>query len=232
MFLKKLRNQLCQGTEKYCRKCFVGTQFEAQQNPPNIFRTANLTTSRHVAFVFDKPNDNTNFRNSELVPITIYDDRAGVDRRLPRAPSHSTLISLCRLLGLIAQNSNCLESPNLYITNAVKCDMCSTTGKTGRVNVNDRQAKVCRERFLVKELQAVKARALIFFGENAQRYALGKTTPLWSIHKEQLNDSSYWVMRVPHTSPTPFNTHGGRGQNYIVPFNELCQRASISVKTG
>lgn len=229
MPLKKLRNQLCQGTKKYCHECFVGTQFEAKQNPPNVFRTANFEASRPIAFVFDKPNDNTKYRDSELVPITIYDDRAGIDPRLPRAPSHSTLIVLCRLLGLIAQNSNCLESHNLYITNAVKCDKCSDTGKTGRVRINDKQTALCRDRFIMKELQAVNARALIFFGINAQKYTLGWTTHLWEIHEVQLNCVSCWVMRVPHTAPTPFNTHGGRGQNYIAPFNELCRRANIRV---
>jgi len=149
--------------------------------------------------------------------------------RLPRSASHSNLISLCRLLGFIAQDSNCLETSSLYITNAVKCDRCDATGKTGRVNVNNLQAAKCRERFLVKELVAVNASVLVFFGKNAQRYALGRTTPLWRIHREQLNGSSFWVMRVPHTSPPSFNTYGGRGRNYIAPFNVLCRRASISI---
>ena len=109
--------------------------------------------------------------------------------------------------------------------------MCCATGKTGRVQVEYQQAEACRERFLVHELLAVKAQALVFFGKNAQKYVLGQITPLWSIDKKQLIDNSYWVMRVPHTSPTSFNTYGGKGQNYIVPFKKLCQRAGIGNKT-
>ena len=229
MSLKELRSQLCESSRNFCRICFVNTNFVNLQNPPNVFRINKLGEPLPVAFIFDKPNDNTLFRNSALVPITIFDDRAGAIPQLHRAASHSTLILLCRLLRLIPQNSNCLESSNFYVTNAVKCDVCSMTGKTGRVIVNDQQVFVCRERFLVKELQAVKARALVFFGVNAQRYSLGFITPLWEISNKLINGTNYWVMRVPHTSPSSFNTYGGKGQNYIAPFNELCRRANICV---
>lgn len=226
MPINELRNQLCESRSTHCRKCFDSSTFKSRQNPPNVFRATNSGTLGPIAFIFDKPNDNTNLRNSELVPITIFDDRAGVAPGLLRAPSHSKLISLCKLLDLITPTTDCLDSPNLYITNAVKCDLCSETGRTGRVRINARQAEECVGTFLLDELQIVKPRALVFFGANAQRYVLGKTTPLWEIHQEQLSGHPYLVMRVPHTSPTPFNTHGGGGNKYIEPFKELNRRAN------
>lgn len=232
MRLTKLRNKLCQSTDKFCRKCFIGTPYEGQQNPPNVFRVAKPQISIPIAFIFDKPNENTKFKNSTLVPITIYDDRAGIDYRLSRAPSHSTLIALCKLLGLIPAKSDSLDSNNVYITNAVKCDMCCVTGKTGRVKINDKQAATCRETFLFQELAAVEARGLIFFGANAQEFVLGESTPLWSVNKKQLNGREYWVLRVPHTSPTAFNTHGGKGENYLAPFEELQRKANIQNNAG
>lgn len=229
MSLEELKSQLCQGLECYCDVCFRGTPFADRQNPPNVFRIANPSVSRPIAFIFDKPNDCTNYKNSELVPITIYDDRAGTDPRLPRAPSHSTLILLCRRLGLIPQESDSLESPYIYVTNAVKCDMCAATGRTGRVKVHDKQADRCRRRFLERELVEVGARALIFFGVNAQQYTIGRCSSLWSIERQCIGSQDYWMIRVPHTSPTPFNTHGAKGDNYVAPFKELCRQAGIEI---
>jgi len=229
MSLAKLKSQLCQGVERYCDVCFRGTQFKGRQNPPNVFRTANTCASRPIAFIFDKPNDNTKYKKSKLVPITIYDDRAGVDPHLARAPSHLTLILLCRQLGLIPNDSDSLESPYIYVTNAVKCDVCAVTGRTGRVKVNDEQADRCRGLFLEHELVEVGARAVMFFGVNAQQYTIGRSTPLWSIERQCIGSQDYWSMRVPHTSPTPFNTHGARGRNYNAPFWKLCRQAGIEI---
>jgi hypothetical protein len=99
--LAELRNELCASREVFCQRCFVGQTTQAQQCPPNVFRAEGVDAQKPIAFIFDKPNDNTPFRDSPLVPITIFDDRAGVDRRLPRAPSHSMLLLLCRRLGII-----------------------------------------------------------------------------------------------------------------------------------
>lgn len=232
MSLMELRNQLCQSAEEFCRKCFLGTGFEKKQNPPNVFRVTKPGVSIPLAFIFDKPNDNTNLRCPELVPITIYDDRIEVDNCLPRAPSHSRLIRLCEMLGLIPSDSNCLDSSNFYITNAVKCDMCCMTGKSGRIKINNKQAATCREQFLVRELLDIDARALVFFGKNAQRFALGETTPLWSVSIKKLKERDYFVLRVPHTSPISFNTHGGKGINYIAPFMDFFRQANIQSYAG
>ena len=220
-YLRTLRDKLCQSTTQFCRECFRSSPYEQLQNPPNVFRIPNDGISIPLAFIFDKPNDNTTLKSSPLVPITIYDDRAGTDRRLHRAQSHSTLLLLCKMLNFIPEDSDSLESDLIYITNAVKCDICCTTGTTGRVKINARQAAVCRKTFLFNELTAVNARGLVFFGANAQEFVLGESTPLWSIVRKQLNSLDYWVLRVPHTSPTSFNTHGGKGRHYLAPFQDL-----------
>jgi len=110
--------------------------------------------------------------------------------------------------------------------------MCSATGRTGRVKINNAQSTTCRNQFLVHELQEIGAKALIFFGANAQEFAMGKTTLLWAVRKWKLHDREYFVLRVPHTSPTPFNTHGGRGANYITPIKELFRQAGININVG
>ncbi len=155
-----------------------------------------------------------------------------MDDRLPLVPSHSNLIFLCQTLGLIPKDSTCLNSSNFYITNAVKCDMCSLTGKSGRVKINKDQAVKCIDQFLIHEILKVGARALVFFGENAQKFALGETTPLWAIRKRNIKQCEYLIMRVPHTSPTPFNTHGGKGHRYKDPFRELLCQAGIFIYTS
>lgn len=225
-YLRTLRNELCQSATQFCRKCFRSSPYEQLQNPPNIFRIPNHGISIPLALIFDKPNDNTTLKSSPLVPITIYDDRAGIDRGLHRAQSHSTLLQLCRVLHLIPENSDSLDSDLIYITNAVKCDMCFATGTTGRVKINARQVAVCRETFLFNELAAVNARGLVFFGANAQEFVLGESTPLWLVVKKRLNSRDYWVLRVPHTSPTSFNTHGGKGAHYLAPFQDLQRKVA------
>lgn len=230
MPLKELASKLCQNREKYCRFCFEGSRFKTSQNPPNVFRVVDSGLSASIAFVFDKPNDNTRLKNTECIPITIYDDRSGNHNLLRRSPSHLNLINLCRMLNLIPPNSTSLAIPNIHVTNAVKCDVCSDTGQTGRIDINEKQARACRELFLVNELIAVKARSIIFFGNNSQRYTLNGTTPLWSISDAYIKNTKYSIMRVPHTSPTSFNTHGRNGQEYIKAFNELCKYANINIK--
>lgn len=61
----------------------------------------------------------------------------------------------------------------------------------------------------------------MFFGENAQRYAMDKITMLWNVQEETLAGRHYFVMRVPHTSPQSFNTHGRKGLKYIEAFDQL-----------
>lgn len=124
------------------------------------------------------------------------------------------LLTLCELLGLIPPNSASLESPHIYITNAVKCDMSATTGQVGRIGIAQIQSDKCIKTFLLKELEIVNPQVLVFFGLNAQRYVLGHTTPLWAQGKCELDGRDYTFMRVPHTAPSPFNVYGQAGVRY------------------
>ena len=221
MTLNQLCSELCSSTDRYCRRCFVGAVTEVDQCPPNVFRAENGAEPKPITFVFDKPNDNTRYKKSSLVPITIFDDRAGVDPRLTIAPSHLNLLALCRMLGIIDQSARTLSSPLVHITNAVKCDVSSETGATGRITLPSRQVRTCTNHFLANELEIVKSKAIVFFGTNAQRYVLDEVTPVWQCFTRQFAERDYIVMRVPHTSPQAFNTYGHRGQAYIEPFKKL-----------
>jgi len=176
--------------------------------------------------VFDKPNDNTPYKTSSLVPITVFDDRAGRDARLARAPSHSNLITLLQGLGLLALDTTSLSSAPVFITNAVKCDVSAETGKTGRISIPGWQVGNCVQKFLQRELALVAPWAVVFFGKNAQQYAMGTVTGLWEIRKSRVGERFYSTMRVPHTSPQAFNTHGRGGNAYVEPFKELLRRAA------
>ena len=163
MDLQQLRQELCIDTTHHCRICFAGKATESVQCPPNVFHASGSADEKLITFIFDKPNDNTPYKWSPLVPIEAFDDRAGVDKRLKRAPSHQNLLVLCRLLELIPNDSQDLHSSLIHITNAVKCDVSSDTGKTGRIDVSREQAGNCIKHFLIRELEAVKSKALIFF---------------------------------------------------------------------
>lgn len=220
MKLVQLRSELCTDQLHHCRRCFVGKPTEHLQCPPNVFRAAS-DDARTLAFIFDKPNDNTNYKTSPVVPITAFDDRAGVDPRLARAPSHDKLLVLCRLLGLISPEAQEFNSPLIHITNAVKCDVSCESGQTGRITISNWQAKNCIENYLLRELEITKPRGLVFFGKNAQHYVLNEFTPSWEVHSREVGGRTYKIMRVPHTSPEAFNTHGKKGQSYFQPFKQL-----------
>ena len=223
MKLLELRSELCRGVDHHCRRCFEGRPTAPLQCPPNVFRVGD--GQKLVTFVFDKPNDNTNYRTSPLIPIAAFDDRAGIDIRLARAPSHNKLVVLCRLLGLIEPESLELASPLVHITNAAKCDVSADKGLTGRIAVPAWQARTCVGTFLTRELEAVRSRAIVFFGRNAQTYVLDEVTPLWEICARTVGERLYSVMRVSHTSPEAFNTHGKKGAAYVEPFKKLLAAA-------
>ena len=181
MKLLDLRAELCTDTQHHCRRCFAGKRTEALQCPPNVFRAAGNDEAKSVTFIFDKPNDNTNYKTSTVVPIAAFDDRAGLDSRLARAPSHDKLLVLCRLIGLISPEAQDLNSSLVHITNAVKCDVSCETGKTGRIAVSAWQAATCIDNYLLRELEITRSLALVFFGKNAQSYVLNEVTPPWVI---------------------------------------------------
>ncbi|WP_369952024.1 uracil-DNA glycosylase family protein [Ralstonia syzygii] len=115
----------------------------------------------------------------------------------------------------------------IHITNAVKCDVSADTGKSGRVVVPAEQASTCIKTFLLREFDILGTRGIVFFGANAQRYVLGNETPLWTVSVQPVGGRDYVVLRVPHTSPTAFNTHGRRGEAYVGPFREFCAAVAI-----
>ena len=223
--LGELRDQLCRSATSFCRVCFEGSAYRREQNPPNVFRIDRRRRPQ-LFFIFDKPNDNDAFRTSDAVPITIF----GPGPDFGRQPSYANLLRLWKLLGFgeVAAGRDPLASELVHVTNAVKCDKCAETGKTGRVAINDRQVKTCVDRFLLKELAILRPKALVFFGTKPQRYVCGHTTEPWACTEAKVGDRSYWMMRVPHTSPTSYNTHGGVGAAYIEPFKNLKARAGIA----
>jgi hypothetical protein len=222
--LSELRGELCRSTTDFCRVCFEGSTHRCKQNPPNVFRIARRQ-SPHLFFIFDKPNDNDAFRTSDAVPISVFDPRPIFGPQ----PSYANLLRLLELVGLAAgtPGQDPLAVGRVHVTNAVKCDKCAVTGKTGRVEINERQVKACVDRFLLKELSILRPKALVFFGKAPQKYVCGYTTDPWMCTEAVVGDRSYWMMRVPHPSPTSYNTHGGLGAAYIEPFKTLKVRAGI-----
>jgi hypothetical protein len=101
------------------------------------------------------------------------------------------------------------------------------TGRTGRVTIGRRQSERCVERFFIQELALIKPVALVFFGEKPQSYVLGRVTPAGEIHRATVGGIAYWVLRVPHTAATSFNTHGQRGHYYKGPFQLLLKSAGL-----
>ena len=222
--LSLLRERLCKDAQDFCKECFAGSPYEAVQNPPNVFRVGKNLQAK-IFFIFDKPNNNDGFRSSDLVPITICDPRPIFG---PPA-THRNLLLLLDILGLRSERASAdpLDSEAVHVTNAVKCDKCAVTGQTGRVAIGETQARKCVSRFLSQELAIIRPSALIFFGEAPERNVLGYSTPLWVAHQASVAGESYWVMRVPHTSPTSFNTHGGRGEHYREPFQKLLSASHL-----
>ena len=223
--LSELRGELCRSTTDFCHVCFEGSIHRCEQNPPNVFRVAGRR-SPDLFFIFEKPNNNDAFRSSDAVPILAFDPRPLLGLR---QPSYVNLLRLLELVGLAAPTpgQDPFATGGVHVTNAVKCDKCAETGKTGRVAINARQVKTCVDRFLLKELTILRPKALVFFGTAPQTYVCGYTTAMWMCTEAVLGDRPYWMMRVPHTSPQPFNTHGKRGRAYIEPFKTLKVRAGI-----
>ena len=221
--LSLLRGQLCTGVAEFCRECFTTSPYAATQNPPNVFRVGKNLHAK-TFFIFDKPNDNDSFRTSALVPIVICDPRP----IFGPPPTHRNLLVLLDKLSLSSASNthDPLESDAVHFTNAVKCDKCAVTGKTGRVVIGEIQVRNCMSKFLLRELVVIKPVALVFFGEAPQQNVLGYTTPVWAAQPASIADATYWVMRVPHTSPQSFNTHGGKGDKYIAPFRNLMEWAT------
>lgn len=223
--LSELRDELCRSTTDFCHVCFEGSIHRREQNPPNVFRVGEHGNA-DLSFIFEKPNDNDAYRTSDAVPISVFDSRPllGI-----RQPSYVNLLRLLELVGLAAPTPgrDPFAAGRVHVTNAVKCDKCAKTGKTGRVAINARQVKTCVDRFLLKELSILRPKAVVFFGKASQEYVCGYTTAMWVCNEAVLGGRPYWVMRVPHTSPQPFNTHGKRGRAYIEPFKTLKVRAGI-----
>jgi hypothetical protein len=222
--LELLRDELCKDAKTYCRECFVQSPHAAIQNPPNVFR-AGRNLNAKVFLIFDKPNDNDRFRDSDLIPISIFDPRPEFGRQ----PSQSNLQQILRDADLNPDStSDPLDSRILHITNAVKCDRCAVTGENGQIEIKEAQVRRCAGRFLFRELAIVKPLAVVFFGPKSQRYVMGKATRSGEQVRAQIDGIGYWVVRLPHPSPQSFNTHGGGGENYKVPLRELMARVTAT----
>ncbi len=221
--LRLLQEKLCSSATAFCTQCFVQSPHRKVQNPPNVFRIGRNRAAK-VFLVFDKPNNNDSLRTSPLVPITIFDPRL-----VGTNDSHGNLIRLLDALGLDSGGAggDRLDTDYFHVTNAVKCDKCAMSGRTGRVAINDRQVRTCTTTFFLQELAIIRPKAVVFFGEAPQRYVLGRVTAPWEPQNLAIGGRMYWVMRVPHTSPQSFNTHGGAGANYVAPFQKLVQRAGL-----
>jgi len=221
--LAVLRDMLCRSKTEFCRVCFTSAPHGVEQNPPNVFRVDRKVRPSFF-FIFDKPNNNDMFRASDLVPITVFDARPAFGRQ----PSYDNLLRLLDLLGLRTRGQgDPLASGSVHVTNAVKCDKCALTGQAGRVTINPEQSENCVDRYLARELAILRPQALVFFGKAPQEYALGYATPTWQAIQATISGATYWMMRVPHTSPTSYNTHGRVGAGYVEPFKQLKTLAGI-----
>ncbi len=215
-----LRNQLCRSASEFCRVCFEGGLFAKDQNPPNVFRKRLDDSPPYFFFVFDKPNDNDRARGKGLEPIEILDSRD------PSNPTRANTVKLVEILGLANQaGGDPLSSPRIHITNAVKCDKCAATGQTGQIEIRHEQASRCQQQFFFKELEILQPKVLVLFGANTDKFVTGKAGPTWKLRREVINGKTYAVVRVPHTTATPFNTHGKKGQAYKDKLADLWEEA-------
>ena len=207
LMLSELKEELCASKEGFCRECFKESEY--RQNPPNVFRDMPADTHTEFFFVFDKPNTNEGPGVSDLVPITILDPRD------EKVRTRKNLVNLFEILSIDADGKDRLSSRRVHITNAVKCDKCAETGKTGRIRLKDKQVRTCLERFLFKELEILQPTTIVFFGTLPERYVLGANGKLWDLRKDvDINGRKYRVVRVPHTAPISFNTYGRKGEAY------------------
>jgi hypothetical protein len=224
--LRLLRDKLCMDPSHFCRVCFEGRATEKGQNPPNVFRVGTGTHAK-IFFIFDKPNRNDG--NRAFVPIKICD---------PRFNSNSTQRNLLTLLDMLALVhpgfkpahgvADQFDCDLVHITNAVKCDKSALTGEAGGIEVGGQQARTCISTFLHRELAIIQPKALVFFGEPPYRYVVGNRIDPWEVRSTPIDGRTYWVMRVPHTTATPFNSHGGKGAKYIEPFRRLLTCAGLA----
>jgi hypothetical protein len=222
--LSELRGELCRSATDFCHVCFEGSVHRRKQNPPNVFRVAGIR-SPDLFFVIEKPNDNDAFRTSDAVPISVFDHRPLFGFQ----SSYVNFLHVLELLGLAGRtpDQDPIDAGLVHVTNAVKCDRCAATGKTGPVKINKRQVKTCVNRFLLRELSILRPKALVFFGEASQKYVCGDTTDMWMCREAVLGDRSYWTMRVPHPAPRSYNKYGDGGHAYVEPFKTLKVRAGI-----
>ena len=222
--LRSLQEQLCTDTKNFCRECFVGSAFASVQNPPNVFR-AGRNAHAKIFFIFDKPNNNDDFRRSHLVPITIGDPRQEFGAQ-PTYDNLRAILDGCGI-GSARNEADPVDSELVHITNAVKCDKCATSGQTGGITIGKNQARNCVSRFLLRELAIIKPVAVVFFSVNAQRSVLNRVTKPGEMHFVPIDGVTYRVMRVPHTAQQSFNTHGDKGEFYREPFRNLLVSAGI-----
>ena len=216
--LATLRQKLCKSKTDFCQECFTRSSFWQCQNPPNVFRDHDAEVNSEFFFVFDKPNDNDPFRASNLIPITILDNRSEFSN-----PTRRNLITLFDILGIqrCSDGIDPLCSKQVHITNAVKCDKCAATGQTGQIKIGSHQVQACLNRFFYEELSILQPRVILFFGKNPDDYVTGRSGKLWAFRQEVINGKTYDVVRVPHTTSRPFNTHGKGGQAYQVKLKNL-----------
>jgi len=206
--LSTLRNDLCRSGSKFCQACFEGGQFADVQNPPNVFRNRPHDSKPYLFFVFDKPNNNDPNRGQGLEPIEILDDR------FEGNPTRINTIKLIQILGLADGDKAPLCAKKIHITNAVKCDKCAASGKTGQIEIGREQVSRCHQQYFFKELDILHPKVLVLFGANTDKFITGKAGPSWKLRQEVVNGRTYTVVRVPHTTATPFNTHGKKGLAY------------------
>jgi hypothetical protein len=221
-----LRDELCSDSSHFCRLCFKGRPTEKYQNPPNVFRVRTAAPAK-MFFIFDKPNNNDGTRS--FVPIKICDPRFG---------NNSTQQNLLTLLDMLASvhagfgtargSADEFDCELVHITNAVKCDKSALTGKPGGIEVGGDQARTCISAFLHQELAIIQPKALVFFGKLPYQYVVGDKIEPWEVRSIPIAGRTYWVMRVPHTTATPFNSYGGKGKNYIEPFRQLLTSAGLA----
>ena len=215
--IKSISKLICSGKNDFCKDCFKDCNI--LQNPPNIIRVTGEESKTDFFFIFDKPNNNTDYKDSPLLPITILDSRYEFESN----PTRVNLIRLLEQLNVNGDNSgdDPLNVSKIHITNAVKCDKCSLTGDTGAIPLNPDQVKRCTDRFLFKELEILKPKYLVFFGSYPEKYVTGTKRKMWELYDVNLNGNDYKAVRVPHTAPTPFNTFGKRGAAYAKNIGHL-----------
>jgi len=154
--LALLKAELFKNKTEFCRDCFKISQFKEQQNPPNVFRDRIEGDSVEFFFVFEKPNNNDLYRH--YAPIHIHDQR--------EIFNNQTRTNLLRILNISKNKDNGddpLSLKSIHITNAVKCDKCSETGQSGRLEVRCNQVRNCLKKFFYRPRKSTP-KSTHFFG--------------------------------------------------------------------